>query len=196
MPINKQSTEPEMTHYPEHLVGLLADPTRLWVVAQTALRPISRPVLAGLAVTELRINDRDVQAAIQKLVDGGLVAVLPDGRLTTTEQPFRQATLWANKNLDPNADKSLRQKKYVYKGALVAIPERDDDLQLVLEVISRSIPAGVRLPERQVNMLLLEWHTDYASLRRLLVDHRWLDRAGGMYWRTADDGRPLAGEEQ
>lgn len=195
MAIEEQAAGTRMTHYPEHLVGLLADATRLWVVAQTALRPISRTDLAKLAVSELRSSDRDLQAAIQKLIDGGLVAVAPDGRLTTTEQPFREATLWANRNLDPDADKSLRQKKYVFKGALVAIPDRDEDLQLVLEVISKSLPAGVRLPESRLNALLLEWHRDYASLRRLLVDHRWLDRADGVYWRTAADGRPLTGEE-
>jgi hypothetical protein len=44
---------------------------------------------------------------------------------------------------------------------------------------------GRRYPEREVNDILAGDAPDPATLRRLLVDHGFLERAGGTYWRPA-----------
>jgi hypothetical protein len=46
-----------------------------------------------------------------------------------------------------------------------------------------SRPAGVRYPERAVNGILGAMFSDYAALRRYLVEEDFLARANNEYWR-------------
>ena len=41
-----------------------------------------------------------------------------------------------------------------------------------------------RYPEAEVNAVINQVHEDHATLRRLLVDYRLMERAGGVYWRV------------
>ena len=55
---------------------------------------------------------------------------------------------------------------------------------VLLELLSRFEPGRV-YTEREVNDILREAHDDVASLRRELIDYRYLEReAGGGYWVT------------
>jgi hypothetical protein len=37
-----------------------------------------------------------------------------------------------------------------------------------------------------VNEILTQFHPDYASLRRYMVDYGMMQRQGGIYWRIND----------
>ncbi|NHN56230.1 DUF2087 domain-containing protein [Calidifontibacter sp. DB0510] len=52
---------------------------------------------------------------------------------------------------------------------------------VLLEVLSRFEP-GRRYREREVTALLSTVYADHAWLRRLLVEHDYLERADGEYW--------------
>ena len=41
-----------------------------------------------------------------------------------------------------------------------------------------------RYPESTVNEVLGRYHSDYASLRRYLVDEELMQRQDGLYWRA------------
>jgi hypothetical protein len=41
-----------------------------------------------------------------------------------------------------------------------------------------------------VNLILGKRHADTAALRRHLVDHGFLDRADGQYWRSGGTVQP------
>ena len=55
---------------------------------------------------------------------------------------------------------------------------------------------GVRYPERYVSLFLGALHSDYAALRRYLVDEDFLSRAGGEYWRSGGTVLPTQEPEQ
>lgn len=61
----------------------------------------------------------------------------------------------------------------------------------MLAFLAARFAPGRQYAEREINALLLQWHTynDPATLRRALYDERLLDRTsdGGRYWRTATD---------
>ena len=72
---------------------------------------------------------------------------------------------------------------------LRAIPARRRARVVVLLELLRRFEVGRVYPEREVNELLRLAHEDVASLRRELVDYRYLERADGRYWvseRTPD----------
>ena len=54
----------------------------------------------------------------------------------------------------------------------------------MLERIAIEFEPGVRYDEREVNAIVGRFFNDYASLRRYLVDGKFLAREHGVYWRT------------
>jgi len=63
-------------------------------------------------------------------------------------------------------------------------------LQAVLRWLAAKFEPGRRYPEREVNELLKRHHPDFATLRRALVDFRYLAREREVYWRL--EGPPAA----
>lgn len=70
---------------------------------------------------------------------------------------------------------------------LRSIPvKRKARVVVLLELLARFEP-GRRYAEREVNEVLGRAHEDFASLRRELIDYRYLERADGWYWITTQE---------
>ena len=67
---------------------------------------------------------------------------------------------------------------------LVSIPVKAAKLQLVLAWLVELFEAERRYPKAEINAVIHQVHEDHATLRRLLVDYRLIERAGGVYWRV------------
>jgi hypothetical protein len=55
---------------------------------------------------------------------------------------------------------------------------------VVLRRLVRSFALGQRYTEKEVSQILSGFHEDFASLRRMLVDYRFMARTNSVYWRT------------
>lgn len=64
---------------------------------------------------------------------------------------------------------------------LRSIPTRRRPRAAVLMHLLRRFERGREYAEREVNAILATAHEDVASLRRELVDYRWLNRGDGVY---------------
>jgi hypothetical protein len=171
-----------------HLVGLLAEPARLRVVAALALGAASPEEI----VRATGLSPRHVAAACRRLESGGLVSKV-EGELRLQEDQFGEAAraetpagrldgFWAaHSGVDPATAVVLRS--FVRGGQLTRIPAARGKRRIVLEHIAMTFEPGVRYPERQVNQMLQAWHPDHASLRRYLVDEQLLALDAGDYWR-------------
>ena len=73
------------------------------------------------------------------------------------------------------------------EGRLKQIPVKQAKLQVVLAHLATQFEPGVRYPERAVDETLKRFHEDFCTLRRKLVDYRYLGRADGDYWRLPTD---------
>jgi len=167
------------------IVGLLADPTRLRVVAALTLGAGTLEEVAEAADLPLK----DVALAARRLARAGLVH--RDGHaLALHTELFGAAARAAAEAApaperlsdDPAEDAVL--SAFVRNGRLVSIPPRRSKRLVVLNHLVRVFEPGVRYPEREVNALLAVWHADVAALRRYLVDEGLLTREAGMYWRS------------
>jgi hypothetical protein len=167
------------------IVGLLADPVRLKVVAALVLGAGSIEEVAAAADLPLK----DVALAARRLARAGLVH--RDGHaLALRSELFGAAARAAAEAApppeplsdDPAEDAVL--SAFVRDGRLVSIPAQYTKRRLVLEHLVRVFEPGVRYPEREVNALLAAWHPDVAALRRYLVDEGLLTREAGVYWRS------------
>ncbi len=167
------------------LVGLLADDTRLAVVAALAL---GAPDIAAVA-TATGLSQTEVALAARRLGRAGLVR--RDGaELTLRRELFGAAARAAGESApapvplsdDPAQDAVLQA--FVHEGRLTTIPAHRAKRLVVLDHLVRVFEPGLRYPEREVNALLAVWHPDTAALRRYLVDEGLLSRDAGVYWRS------------
>lgn len=166
------------------LVGLLADPHRRKVVAAIELG--SRHVEEIVGSTGLRAAQ--VAKALGKLVESGLVQ--QDKGLTIASDVFRDAARAANTRAPsaefadaPDAARKVL-RAFVVDGRLQSIPTAAAKRLVVLDWLAQEFEPGRRYTEQMVNLMLGRRHADTAALRRHLVDHGFLDRAGGEYWRS------------
>ena len=167
------------------IVGLLADPARLRVVAALALGAGTIEEVAEASGLSLK----DVALAARRLARAGLVA--RDGHtLALHTERFAEAARTAaaqappppRMSADPAEDAVLQT--FVRDGRLVSIPAQHSKRLVVLAHLVHVFEPGVRYPEREVNALLAAWHPDVAALRRYLVDEGFLTRQAGVYWRS------------
>jgi hypothetical protein len=167
------------------IVGLLADPARLKVVAALALGAATIEDVARASGLPLK----DVALAARRLARAGLVH--RDGHaLALHTEVFGAAARAAAEAApapvplsdDPAEDAVL--SAFVRNGRLTSIPAQRSKRLVVLDHLVRVFEAGIRYPEREVNALLAVWHPDVAALRRYLVDEGLLSREAGVYWRT------------
>ena len=83
-------------------------------------------------------------------------------------------------HLTPQSDILSR---FVKNGRLSTLPVSLDKRLVVLRWVAEQFDDSERFPERSVNATLARVHPDYALLRRALIDHGFMARADGLYWR-------------
>jgi len=78
----------------------------------------------------------------------------------------------------------VRRRYFDADGRLLQMPAKLSRQVAVLDIVCRRFVPGVHYTEAEVNRELIGLYPDYVSLRRALVDHDFLDRADGRYWRS------------
>jgi hypothetical protein len=74
-------------------------------------------------------------------------------------------------------------------GRIPTLPGQRKKFEAVLRYMLKDFRPGVRYTEQQVNKMLGRYNEDTALLRRELVSHGWLKRAGGggEYWLPEEE---------
>jgi hypothetical protein len=167
------------------IVGLLADPARLKVVAALALgagtiEEVAR--LAGLPLKDVALAARRLGRAGLVHRDGHVLALHTDLFAAAARAAAEAAPPPEPLSDDPAEDAVL--SAFVRNGRLTSVPAQRSKRLVVLGHLVRVFEPGVRYPEREVNALLAVWHPDVAALRRHLVDEALLTREAGVYWRS------------
>lgn len=164
------------------LTGLLGDEDRLRIVAAIALgaRTVDDVAKAG------GLAPHDVRRALPRLFAAGVVEDR-DG-LRVDLAPFRDAARdrppRRRELPDATPEQARVLRNFVENGRLKALPVRASQRRVVLEYLAARFDEGIDYAEADVNDVLGQFHEDYASLRRCLIDERLLTRTGGVYRRA------------
>jgi len=86
--------------------------------------------------------------------------------------------------------RDVQLRGFVRDGRIERMPAKRSRRLLVLGEVAQIFEPGVRYPEPEVNRVLGELFSDYAALRRYLVDEQLLERADGEYWRIGGPVQP------
>ncbi len=131
--------------------------------------------LSKLAEVGLLTSEKDQYYQNYKLVEGifdrtfGEIINMPPPRLATVGQD------------------AYRQKVkdiFFSHGRLKKIPAQRKKLQIVLEELAEAFEPERAYSEREVSIILSEFHDDFATLRRELVNFGLMTRANGIYRRV------------
>ena len=182
------------------LFKCLADTTRLQLLGALSDGPKYVELLSQL----LDRSPSTVSFHLKKLEETGLVEAKKEQYYTMyslnralLDQPVSQLALGDRQQLDAQALKEQQYRENVLKnlfeyGKLKTIPVQRKKRRIVLEKLAESFEAGVRYPEKQVNLILADFHDDFCTLRREMIAEGIMARDKGEYWlreEKADAGQ-------
>jgi hypothetical protein len=173
--------------------GAILNSERLTLIAHLSEREHTLQELAAVS----HLNQKDILRHLEVLEMVDLVhEFLRDGKSFYRFNPKQIENLnrqyFSNLNQSLNLDShilSKDQKKVVshytnQDGTLKFIPTKSKKIIAILEYISTSFESGVEYSEQEVNEILLRYHADTTTLRRYLIDYKYLGREadGSCYW--------------
>lgn len=86
-------------------------------------------------------------------------------------------------------DEAYRQKvidAFFDYGKLKSIPAQRKKKRIVLEEIAKVFQPGRTYTEKEVNLLIADFHDDFCTIRRDLISEGLMERDAQVYWLKAD----------
>jgi DNA-binding transcriptional ArsR family regulator len=171
----------------------LADANRLKIVGLLAQKEYTVEQLAAI----LNLRASTVSHHLTRLTKARLVSTSAEGnysvyRLETDALEEMARRLLARDELPSIAmdvDVDAYDRKVIHNftnpdGSLKSIPAQQKKLEAVLRYITTAFKPDKRYNEKEINAILERFHQDTTTLRRALIDYRFLDRvsSGDEYW--------------
>lgn len=175
------------------LFKCLADKSRLQILKSLALEDMYVERLAE----RLGITAPTVSFHLKKLADAGAVRSYKSQYYTMYAL---NRTLFETRILDILQEESdeaalQAQREADYRrrvidtffqyGRLTAIPTQRKKERIVLEVIAEAFAFDRVYTEREVNILIADFHDDFCTIRRDMIAEHLLARKDGRYWRVS-----------
>lgn len=177
------------------LLKALGHPVRLLILNLIREKPRHGEELAAI----LQLNPATISHHLKMLTDVGvlrsqknqyyqtfsLVDGVLDKRLADVVNYSQAETVLG---VDGDAYQRKVLQTFFRRGRLVSIPAQLKKRQIILEKIVQEFEPGRQYSEMEVNVALLEFNDDVASLRRGLVELGLMEREGGVYQRKSSGG--------
>ena len=174
---------------PSDILRVFADPQKVKLIGQLCGDPLPLHTLARAA----GLSETETMALLPPLKEAGLLeeTFAPDGfrwryKPSAIFEALRETkAAAAQSDLPPGAsafDARVLGDFFV-GGRLKTIPVQRKKREVVLRYLAGKFDPSRTYTEQEVSFLLLNYHEDYASLRREMVDTGLMERANGIYRR-------------
>ena len=174
------------------LFKCLADKSRLQILKSLAVEDMYVERLAE----RLGLTAPTISFHLKKLADVGAVRSYKTQYYTMyalCDEVFRTSMLdmirerSSEADLQAQRDEAYRQKvlqAFMQHGKLKSIPAQKKKERIVLEEMLKSFEPGRIYTEREVNIILADYHDDFCTLRRDMIGEQLMARDKNGYWRT------------
>jgi ArsR family transcriptional regulator, arsenate/arsenite/antimonite-responsive transcriptional repressor len=168
----------------------LGHPSRVLIVNLCRQKPRHTEELASI----LSITPATVSHHLKLLETAGILTGIKDGyyqnyslQKNVLEQTLAALISLQEVQIEKNSETDGYRLKvlntFLKRGRLRAIPAQRKKRDVILEKILESFEFDYAYPEREVNMILSEFHEDFFTLRRELVGAGLMTRDKGIYSR-------------
>lgn len=185
------------------LFKCLADKSRLQILRSLAIEDMFVERLAQ----RLGLTPPTISFHLKKLAEAGAVRSYKSHYYTMYSlcrelfrTPVLDILLQASDEaeLQERREDEYRQRvlnSFFEYGKLRSIPTQRKKERIILEKIAESFEPGRRYTEREVNILIADFHDDFCTIRRDMVGENILRREAGIYWledgaEEAEQGPP------
>ena len=174
------------------LFKALADKSRLQILKSLAMEDMYVERLAQ----RLDLTPATISFHLKKLSQAGAVTsyksqyytmytlnrqILNTGILELILQRSDEADAQAQR------DAAYRQRvidSFFEYGKLKSIPAQRKKERIILEVIAEKFEFDRTYTEREVNLIIADFHDDFCTIRRDMIAEKLLDRENGTYWKV------------
>ena len=174
------------------LFKCLADKSRLQILKSLAIEDMYVERLAE----RLNLTAPTISFHLKKLQDAGAVtsyksqyymmySLCKEVFMTSILEIIQEESDEAD--LQEKRDAEYRQKvidAFFEYGKLKAIPAQRKKERIVLEEMVKAFEPGKTYTEREVNIIIADYHDDFCTIRRDMNAEKLLDRDGNQYWRA------------
>lgn len=175
------------------LFKCLADKSRLQILKSLAVEDMYVELLAQ----RLDLTPATISFHLKKLSQAGAVRSYKNQYYTMYSLC---AEVFQSKIIDfiaqPTDDAAIqdeREARYRQRvidsffeyGKLKAIPAQRKKERIILEEIARAFEPGRVYTEREVNIIIADFHDDFCTIRRDMIGEGLMERENGKYWLTS-----------
>jgi len=173
------------------ILKALADGSRLKILGLLSDKEMNVAAIAA----ELGLSEPTISHHLNKLVAVDLVSMRQAGTNhfyalnSTNLRKFQQSLGVVHDNTadsapaNSNTEEQRILKSFVVDGRLVKIPEMLKKRRVILQWLVNKLEPDRRYTEREISVFLKQFHPDFATLRRELIDRQYMLRENAIYWR-------------
>lgn len=171
----------------------LADANRLRIIGILANESSSVEKLA----MQLGLSEATVSHHLSRLAEIGLVSAKADSYYSIFSLQNDALEKMAKKilareelpllaiDVDMDAyDRKVLKEFSSPDGSIKAFPAQRKKLDVIIGFVAKVFEMRKKYAEKEVNEMLKPFNDDYATLRRELIDMKYMARQGGEYWLT------------
>lgn len=170
------------------LFKALGHPVRILILNLLQMNPRHGEELA----TILNLKPATISHHLSKLFDVGLLeskkdqyyqtySLLPDVLNRTLSDMVHLPQPGLSAEVEEDAYRKKVLNTFFKRGRLTKIPTQVKKQRIILEKIVQEFEPDRAYPEQEVNIILLDFHEDVATLRRSLISFKLMERERGIY---------------
>lgn len=72
-------------------------------------------------------------------------------------------------------------------GKLKSIPVQRKKRRIIFEEIGKAFEQGKKYTEKEINLIIADFHDDFCTIRREMIAENLLERDGNIYWKKAEE---------
>lgn len=167
----------------------LGDPTRLRILSLLSSGPLHGQAIAGkLGLTAPTITHhlrklRDINVVYERRDKNTIYFYLNHSVVKQHSESILQ--LIEGKEIDMKEPSEERQKVianfFTKDGRLKTIPSQRKKKLFVFEHLLKGLEKGKKYKEKEINDYILQFHDDYATIRREFIINHYMYRENGIY---------------
>ena len=172
------------------LFKCLADKSRLQILRSLTLEDMDAERLAE----RLDLTPATISFHMKKLVEAGVVSSYKQQYYTfytlhreVFDTPIMDIIVGASEEAETQDKREAEYRRRVIDsffeyGKLKSIPVQRKKERIILEEIAKSFEVGKVYTEREVNIIIADFHDDFCTIRRDMISEKIMAREDGKYW--------------